>query len=184
MPVLFASEWSPEKKQWKDSNDTPTDWDAFKLWDEDVRRVNFDRKAGLVTLMIDWKDPALAAKWANELVGHVNSRLRAEAVEEAEKSVAFLEKQLSLTSSVEVQQAIYRLIEAQTKKKMVASTREEYAFQTIDPAVPPQERTSPKRTLIVITGLVLGLALSILIVSLIRWGGSSNEITAGEERQS
>jgi uncharacterized protein involved in exopolysaccharide biosynthesis len=95
-----------------------------------------------------------------------------------------LEKQLSLTSSVEVQQAIYRLIEAQTKKKMVASTREEYAFQTIDPAVPPQERTSPKRTLIVITGLVLGLALSILIVSLIRWGGSSNEITAGEERQS
>jgi uncharacterized protein involved in exopolysaccharide biosynthesis len=159
MPILFASKWSSEKKQWKDSNNPPTEWDAFKLWDEDIRRVNFDRRAGLVTLMIEWTDPALAAKWANELVMQVNKQLRTEAVEEAQKSVAYLEKQLSLTSSVEVQQAIYRLMEAQTKKQMVASTREEYAFQTIDPAVPPQEKASPKRALIVITALMLGLAL-------------------------
>jgi uncharacterized protein involved in exopolysaccharide biosynthesis len=45
---------------------------------------------------------------------------------------------------------------------MVASTREEYAFQTIDPAVPPQEKASPKRALIVITALMLGLALGSL----------------------
>jgi uncharacterized protein involved in exopolysaccharide biosynthesis len=64
---------------------------------------------------------------------------------------------------VEVQQAIYRLMEAQTKKQMVASTREEYAFQTIDPAVPPQEKASPKRALIVITALMLGLALGSLV---------------------
>jgi uncharacterized protein involved in exopolysaccharide biosynthesis len=92
----------------------------------------------------------------------VNKQLRTEAVEEAQKSVAYLEKQLSLTSSVEVQQAIYRLMEAQTKKQMVASTREEYAFQTIDPAVPPQEKAGPKRALIVIIGLMLGLALGTL----------------------
>jgi uncharacterized protein involved in exopolysaccharide biosynthesis len=131
--------------------------------------------------MIEWTDPALAAKWANGLVMQVNKQLRTEAVEEAQKSVAYLEKQLSLTSSVEVQQAIYRLIEAQTKKQMVASTREEYAFQTIDPAVPPQERASPKRALIVLTGLVLGLALGMLVVSVMRSREHSRRGAGGEE---
>jgi uncharacterized protein involved in exopolysaccharide biosynthesis len=182
MPILFASKWSSDKKQWKDSDNRPTEWDAFKLWDEDIRRVNFDRRAGLVTLMIEWTDPALAAKWANELVMQVNKQLRTEAVEEAQKSVAYLEKQLSLTSSVEVQQAIYRLMEAQTKKQMVASTREEYAFQTIDPAVPPQEKASPKRALIVITALMFGLVLGVLAAWWMRLqegrgkGGSAKEL--------
>jgi uncharacterized protein involved in exopolysaccharide biosynthesis len=112
----------------------------------------------------------------------VNKQLRTEAVEEAQKSVAYLEKQLSLTSSVEVQQAIYRLIEAQTKKQMVASTREEYAFQTIDPAVPPQEKASPKRALIVITALMFGLVLGVLAAWWMRLqegrgkGGSAKEL--------
>jgi uncharacterized protein involved in exopolysaccharide biosynthesis len=162
MPVLFASKWDAQKKQWKDSNDTPTEWDAFKIWDEQVRHVSFDRRAGLVTLIIEWTGPNLAAQWANDLVRQVNNRLRTEAVEEADRSIAYLEKQLPQTNSVEVQQAIYRLIEAQTKQKMVASTRAEYAFQTIDPAVPPQEKASPKRALIVVTALMLGLALGLL----------------------
>jgi uncharacterized protein involved in exopolysaccharide biosynthesis len=81
---------------------------------------------------------------------------------------------------VEVQQAIYRLMEAQTKKQMVASTREEYAFQTIDPAVPPQERASPKRALIVLTGLVLGLALGTLVVSVMRSRKHRNRGAGGE----
>lgn len=121
-------------------------------------RVAHNQRISLVTLAIEWEDPALAAKWANNLVRHVNGRLRAEAVEEAERSIAYLERQLPQTTSVEVQQAIYRLIEAQTKKKMIASTREEYAFTTIDPAVTPERRQRPRRTLLVVLGLILGMA--------------------------
>jgi uncharacterized protein involved in exopolysaccharide biosynthesis len=64
---------------------------------------------------------------------------------------------------VEVQQAIYRLIEAQTKKKMIASTRVEYAFTTIDPAVPPEGKYRPNRSVMVVTGLLLGLILGIFV---------------------
>jgi capsular polysaccharide biosynthesis protein len=162
MPVLFASKWDGEKKQWKDSTEAPTEWKAFKLWDENIRRVNLDKRTGLVTLIIEWKDPALAAKWANDFTRHVNTRLRTEAVEEAERNIAYLEKQLPTTNSVEVQQAIYRLIETQTKKKMVASTREEYAFTSIDPAVTPERKHRPRRTILVITGLLLGLVGSVI----------------------
>lgn len=162
-PILFPRKWSAENKKWKDQDDVPTDWETFEIFDKDIRTVSLDKKTGLVTLAIEWKDPALAAKWANGLVRQVNSRLRNEAIEEAEKSTAYLEKQLASTSSVEIQQAIYRLVEAQAKKKMIANAREEYAFTVIDPAVSPEERAKPKRLLMIIVGLIIGVAAGFIV---------------------
>jgi len=156
-PILFPRKWGTEKKKWKDSDDVPTDWDAFEVFDEEIRSVYVDRKTGLVTLSIEWKDPRLAAKWANGLVKQVNLRLQSEAIQEAEKSISYLEKQLPETSSVEVQQAIYRLIEAQTKKKMIANTKDEYAFTTIDPAVSPDRPTSLNKLTVTVIGALLGI---------------------------
>ena len=166
MPVLFADEWDKANKRWKDSSNVPTEWKAYEMWDKDVRRVTQDRRTGLVTLAIEWKDPALAAQWANELVKEVNTRLRLEAVKEADQSISYLEKQLPQTNSVEVQQAIYRLIEGQTKEKMIASTREEYAFTTIDPAVTPERKYRPQRTQLVLAGLFLGLMGSVILATI------------------
>jgi len=161
-PVLFPRQWNAENKKWKDQDDVPTDWETFKVFDEDIRAVSVDKKTGLVTLSIEWKDPAQAAKWANALVRQVNTRLRNEAIEEAEKSTAYLEKQLASTSSVEIQQAIYRLIETQAKKKMVASARDEYAFTVIDPAVQPEQIAKPRRLIMIVVGLQIGLMLGVL----------------------
>ena len=61
-----------------------------------------------------------------------------------------------------MQNLLYGLIEEQTKSVMWANVREEYAFEVIDPAIIPEERDSPRRTLIVLLatffGIVLGLA--------------------------
>ena len=181
MPILFESQWDSAKKSWKAGLDPPTEWQAYGLWDNTVRRVSVDRRSGLITLAIEWRDPVLAANWANELVQKVNSRLRAEAVEEADRSVAYLQKQLPQTSAVEVQQAIYRLIEIQTKKKMIADTRGEYAFTTIDPAVPPEAKYKPNRSMIVYVGLVLGLALGILVAIV---AGRRQDVAAVENNNS
>ncbi len=163
MPILFESAWDKNTKAWKkmwwnfsDEKDGPTAWDAYKLFDENIRSVNVDKKTNLVTVAIEWEDQELAAKWANKLVKRVNQERRQEAIEEAEKSIKYLEDQLQKTGVVEIQQSIYKLIEAQTKSKMVASTREEYAFKVIDKAVVPEEKAKPKRKLIVILGLFLG----------------------------
>ncbi len=118
--------------------------------------MNVDKKTNLVTVAIEWEDPELAAKWANKLVKRINQERRQEAIQEAEKSIKYLEDQLQKTGVVEIQQSIYKLIEAQTKTKMIASTREEYAFRIIDSAVVPEEKIKPKRTLIVILGIILG----------------------------
>jgi uncharacterized protein involved in exopolysaccharide biosynthesis len=44
---------------------------------------------------------------------------------------------------------------------MVADGRVEYAFQVVDPAVAPEMRYSPKRTLIVMISTLIGLLASI-----------------------
>lgn len=153
LPVLFA-----------DSKDTPTLWKAFELFDIGVRSVSEDKKSGLITMSIEWKDPVLAAQWANALVRRLNRFQREAAIAEADKNIAFLKKELEKTSLVDMQQAIYRLIEAQTKSAMIANVRDEFAFRIIDPAVPPERKIKPKRAMIVMLGLIGGVFLGLLAV--------------------
>lgn len=53
------------------------------------------------------------------------------------------------------------MIEAQTKTKMLANTQEEYAFRILDKAVVPEEKIRPKRTLIVVLGVMIGLIMGV-----------------------
>lgn len=164
LPELFPRKWDSEKKVWKVNSDAPTVWKAFEEFDRNIRFVSVDNKTGLVTLTIEWKDPIRAAQWANKLVNIVNARLRAEAVEDADKSISYLKEQLGVTSEVEVQQAIYRLIEAQIKRRMVANTREEYAFKVIDPAVTPERPARPKKLVVTLAGFDVGLMIAVVYV--------------------
>lgn len=158
MPVLFASNWDAEQGRWKsdDPDKQPTAWDAVRSFDR-IRVVQDDRKTGLVTLAIEWYDAAQAADWANELVRRVNAKLQQDNIAEGEKTIAYLEKQLAGASSVEVRQALYGLIESETKKVAVAHAREEFGFKVIDPAVPPKRRVRPDRKFMAVTGGLVGL---------------------------
>lgn len=160
-PVLFAAKWDAGQQRWRDPDDVPTDFQAYDVFDKQVRTVNVDRRTGLVSVLIEWTDPVLAAAWANRLVTAVNRRRRDEAIHEAQQSIKYLEQQLPRTSSVEIQQSISRLIETQMKTIALANAREEYAFRVIDPAVAPERRVRPKRLLIVALGVVFGLLLAI-----------------------
>lgn len=165
-PILFQERWESRTKTWREGARVPTDLDAVELFDKRVRQVVVDRRTGLVTLSIEWGEPAAAAAWANALVREVNTRRREEAINEAKTSIAYLQRQLARNSAMEIQQAIYRLIEAQTKTMTVAATREEYAFRVIDPAVVPETRIRPKRALMVLGGLVVGGVIAFFVVLL------------------
>jgi uncharacterized protein involved in exopolysaccharide biosynthesis len=178
-PILFSSQWDPQKKLWRrhwwdfgKTDKGPTDWDAYHIFSKKIRSVETDSKTNLVTLSIEWKDPILAAKWANDLVKKVNDMRRQDAIDEANTSIHYLEQELGKTGSVEVQKSIYKLIEAQTKTKMLASTREEYAFKVIDRAVPPERKARPKRKLIVLLGFVAGLFVGMMVVVLRKWSST------------
>jgi uncharacterized protein involved in exopolysaccharide biosynthesis len=158
MPVLFAELWDPAAKRWTVPDDEMPDmWDAYRAF-QGIREVDEDPKTGLVTVSIEWGDPEVAATWVRLHIDTLNRYLQAEAVREAEKSIAYLMDQVDKTSNVEMRQTLFNLVESQTKKAMLARVREDFAFKVIDPPVAPDRRARPRRTLIVVmTFLASGL---------------------------
>ena len=171
LPLLFADEWDESAKAWRsgDPAEVPTLWDAYQSFDDDIRFVNENPKVGLVTLAVEWKDPALAKSWADQLVQRVNRETRERAIREAERSLSYLNQQLQKTEVVELRQAIFGLIENQTKQMMLANVREDYAFKVIDPAIVPDldDPIRPRPLLLIALGATGGLLFGVLMALLL-----------------
>jgi uncharacterized protein involved in exopolysaccharide biosynthesis len=166
LPVLFADQWDAARGAWKGTGDqAPTEWDAYRLFSR-IRHVSLNPKTGLVTLSIDWTDPEVAARWVRLHVDEINRRVQADAVREAERSIAYLMEQVEKTSNVELRATLYNLVEAQTKKAMLARARDDYAFRVVDPAVAPDTPDRPRR-LIIVALAVVGSALAAVFGALL-----------------
>ncbi len=149
------------------SSETPSTLDVYETFSEDVLDIRKDNKTGLMTLGVEWRDPVLAAHWANTLVARLNEHQRQAAIKEAQQSIDYLNQQLSKTSVVDMQQAIYRLIESQTRVIMLANVKKEYVMQVIDPALAPEKRVRPQRSLILVLGAVLSVMAGVFIIFLL-----------------
>jgi len=69
-----------------------------------------------------------------------------------------------------MQTVFSQLIEEQTKTMMLAEVRSEYVFTTLDPAVIPEDKSSPKRGAIVFVGLFVGLLVGVIFNFFSAWG--------------
>jgi len=186
LPVLFEELWDPDNQQWDTDvpEEAPTLSDGYLVFSEEIMKVSENKTTGLVTLAIEWKDRELAAEWANRLVQLVNERLRTRAIEEADRSIRYLNQELEKTSVLELQQAIYRLIENHIRTRTLANVREEFAFKVIDPALPldPDKFIRPNRGFIIGIGLILGLmvgvfsAFFVYSIKRLKLGFASDEI--------
>lgn len=138
----------------------PSLWDAYKVFKE-ILVINQDKVSSLVKLSVEFTDPVLAANWANQMVKDVNAIMREQSLTEAKRSNEYLEKELQKTNLAEVKQTIYALMEGNIKSMMLANTNDDVVFKVIDPAVVPEEKSKPKRALILAVGMVLGLMLGV-----------------------
>ena len=150
---LYTMDWEVD-----DPEDIPTLADGVRVMKNRKLKVDNDLVTGMVTVRVRDVNPQRAADWANELVARANRVVRDRTINETRQQIAYLEEQVAKTPLVELQQAIYRLLEQQYKKIMVAEVTEQYALRVIDPAVPADldDPAAPSRVLIVFFGLVLG----------------------------
>jgi uncharacterized protein involved in exopolysaccharide biosynthesis len=131
-------------------------WFAVEKFKKNVLDMRDDKLKGTTYITMDWTDAAVAAQWANKFVALANALLRERAVQDSTRNIDFLNKQITQTNVIEVQHAMFQLIESETKTLMLATGRVEYAFTVVDPAVAPAVRSSPRRTLMVLSGLLIG----------------------------
>jgi len=164
LPVLFVSDWDAQRQGW--SGRTHTLNDAVEVFDRRIRGVIEDRRTGLVTVRITWRDPGQAASWANEIVRRANDHLRRRAVARAQSSIDYLKREARNADAVEIQQTLYRLMEEQYKSLLLANVRDDYAFSVIDPAIAPDpdQYVFPRLSLFTFGGLFFGVVLALILV--------------------
>jgi uncharacterized protein involved in exopolysaccharide biosynthesis len=166
LPVLYSDKWDATAARWKDArlSKQPDLRDGVKLFQKTILTVQDDKKTGLVSLAVEWKDPTLAADWANQLIERVNERMRARATEEAEANITYLQSQLGSTSQATLQQTVSRLLENELQKAMLARGNKEFAFRIVDRPEVPKHRTHPNRPLTAALGFLAGGILGVLVV--------------------
>lgn len=191
LPHLFPERWDDKAKKWKQpgsgllvpishmvsrtlayfSGDegwreihdpAPSDWQAYKEFDEKILKIREEKDTGVISVSFEFRDPTLAASWANAFVELANHEIRDNAVKEASRALEYLNEQATETTVAELRATIYSLIETQLKRIMLANSRPEFAFKIIDKAMIPEDKSYPKRGLIVILSLLLGGAIGII----------------------
>jgi uncharacterized protein involved in exopolysaccharide biosynthesis len=170
LPVLFENLWDAEKKAWilESDQDEPTLNDAYSAIKGAIT-IDEDKKSGLITLSISWRNPEIAAQWANDLVKQLNEQLREQAIQDSQKRVGYLEQELAKTTLKDMREVLYNLLESEKQKAMLANVNEDFALEVIDPAVAPEVREKSKRKLIVGLGGVCGGFLGIFAVFLLQF---------------
>ncbi|WP_300500256.1 Wzz/FepE/Etk N-terminal domain-containing protein, partial [Marinobacter sp.] len=165
--IKFDDEiYNPEAKQWireaePPQQPQPSSWEYVKAFREEVLEVSKDDATGLVTIAVNHQSPEVAEQWVVWLIEEINNHMRERDIQEAQRSLDYLDKELQSTSLSDMQQVFYQLIEKQTQTIMLANVRPEYIFQTLDPAVVPEQKAKPSRAIICIIGTFLGCFLSV-----------------------
>lgn len=186
LPYLFPDRWDSRAGKWRepgtgllarssqalsntlarlsgdeghsDRQAQPSDWEAYKVFSE-IRRVAENDTTGMVSVSIEARDPATAQKWANAFVALANESIRTSAIDNATRAYEYLGLKANESSNAELRNSIFQLMQSQLETMTLARARSEYAFTVIDPAAYPEERSHPKRFLIVIMALFSGLFL-------------------------
>ena len=168
--VLFEDIWNPENKTWlvETETDKPSDQDAIKAF-KDIISVDEDKKTGLISLSILWKDPKVAAVWVNDLVKQLNEQLREKAISDSKKRIGYLETELAKTTLQDMRSVLYNLLESEKQMAMLANVNVDFALKVIDPAIAPEHRDKPNRRLIVACGAVCGAFFGIFTVFLFQF---------------
>ncbi len=141
----------------------PSLWDAYEKFDNDIRVVREDEETGLVTVSFTFPNPSLTAEWANAYISMVNQEIRLDTVREATRALDYLENKAKTTAVAGLRDTIYKLVENQLERITLANARDEFAFKVIDKAVVPEQRSQPRRGLIVVLSVALGGIIGIFV---------------------
>jgi uncharacterized protein involved in exopolysaccharide biosynthesis len=126
--------------------------------------VSQDKINSMVTLSVEHVSPLLAKKLADKLVTAINADMRRRDLNEAEKSIEYLNTKIEETNLSDVKAMLFSLVEEQTKTVMLANVREEYVLKTVDSAVVMEKKSKPLRAVICILAFLFGLLSSSMIV--------------------
>lgn len=177
-PLLFISDWDKENNSltWPDSYNLQNNiWlpetkpSQYYVYEEVYKKllgVSQDPETGIISISFTHASPNISKKIVDWLIEDLNTKLKEDDLYEAEKSIEYLSLELNETASADIRNLIISMIKNKLQVKTLANSRKDYRFKTLDPAIAPDMKHSPVRSVICITITLIGFFLS-LIISLI-----------------
>lgn len=163
--------YDSQTKTWQvedlNQNNQPSSWLLYKAFIKKIE-VKENKSTGFVLVSVDHVSPGVAKRILDALIDHVNTYMRERDVSESEKNIAYLNNKISETSIAEMRSVFYEMIEAQTKTLMLASVSDEYVLKTVSAAMVPEEKSSPRRSMLILVATCLGLMLG--AIAILAWG--------------
>ena len=155
-----SSLYDSQQKQWVRNPPAgktiePTGWELYKEFSEHLT-VTTDKTTGMISVSIEHYSPILAQQWVNLYITTINNYMRSRKLQQANSNIEYLEAQIEKTAIAGMKEVFYQVIEEQIKNKMLAEASPEYAFVTVNPAMVPEEKSTPKRALICVLAVLLG----------------------------
>jgi capsular polysaccharide biosynthesis protein len=160
MPVLFPDNWDAKAGRWKPGAKPPTLEDGY-LRLKSATSVENDQVNNVIRFHVTWPNAVIAARWANGLVAQVNRQMQRDAIARSDRMIAALYQEFDKTQNQALHTNIADLIEQQIRTSMLARSRDDYALQVIDPALPSSVKTSLSRLIVLIGGIFIGLLIGV-----------------------
>jgi capsular polysaccharide biosynthesis protein len=161
LPVLFSKKYDPQKKAWTDK--PPTMGMALDYFTKSVRKITEDKKTGLVSVTVEWRDPQMAANWAAQLVQIANQTVRKQTISEAKQNLEYLKQEMTTATFETVRESILRLTQVNMNQAMLAQVQNDYAYAIIDPPEVAERNkfVKPQRAIELAVGILLGLMIGV-----------------------
>ena len=126
--------------------------------------ISQDSKTGFTELSVTHYSPYVAQRWCRKVISEINRSMREDERLRVQKSIDFLNDQYLDANYKEIKVAASSLIEEQMKSLMYVEASESFIFKVIDSPIVSEFKSSPKRSLIMIAGLIMGLITSFTII--------------------
>ncbi|WP_296509938.1 Wzz/FepE/Etk N-terminal domain-containing protein [Rhodoferax sp.] len=163
LKLIYPKGWDAEKNKWKDGFEVDTR-KAVDIFNKELAWVSADEKTGLLTVGFNASDPIIAANMANTVVEDFKKYQRNLVLKQLDSRRKYLESRLTITSNLEFQRSIYRMLEAQMSAETLINVRDNYPFEVIQPAITPLTKSSPQRMMFAFLTLIAVLFLGVAYV--------------------
>lgn len=142
----------------------PSAQESHKVFLDQHFIVSKDKVTGYISLTVKHQSPFVAQKWTELIVSEINSFYRKKDKIQTQNAVDYLNKEMALTNFAESKQVIAQLIQQETQKLTLIEVNEDYVFNYIDPPAVSEIKSEPRRSLILLIGLMLGFIFGFIII--------------------
>lgn len=171
--ILDEDIYDEKKKSW--IKEKPGMEIAHEQYFLNYLTVAENNKTGFISLGFEHISPEFSYEMTKNILTEANNIVRMQHMEEAARSLSYLNSALKDTLEIGTKSSITTLIEAQLKIQMLTKVRTNYILRPIDKPYLPERKFAPSRLKFVLLSSFLGFILSMFFAMYLHYFSSNKK---------